>query len=115
MSDEVTRGPVQVELVVHDDGPKGSGLGGVLKATLFLGLAGASIFGVAGSLLGRGVVTWQETPSSLARCQDAVQTAVDAALGNFLVVQLAAIAFGFALVSFVTFVKLRSRQKARVA
>jgi len=113
--DEVIRGPVRVELVVHDDGPKGSGLGGVLKASVALGLAGASLSGVAGSLLGRGLVTWQETPSSLARCQDAVQTAVDAALGNFLIVQLAAFALGFGLVGFVAFVKLRARQKARLA
>lgn len=115
MSDEVERGPVKIELITHEEVVKGSGLGSALKVSLAIGLAGASLTGVAGSLLGRGVVTWQETPSSLARCKDAVQTAVDSALGNFLIVQLAAIAGGFCLVGFAAFVKLRARQKARAA
>jgi hypothetical protein len=115
MSDEATRGPVQVELVIHDDTIKGGGFFSLLKGSIAIGLAGAGITGVLGSLAGRGLVTWQETPSSLATCRDAVQTAVDAALGNFLVVQLVAMAAGFGLLFFASFVKLRARQQARKA
>jgi hypothetical protein len=104
---------VQVELVIHDETVRGGGFFAALKWAIAIGFTGAGIAGVLGSLAGRGVVTWQETPSSLAKCRDAVQTAVDAALGNFLVVQLLALSAGFLLFAFAAFVKVRARQRTR--
>ena len=112
MSNEVGRGPVRVELIVH--GAQGRGLfGGALKGGLFSGLAGGGLFALGGSFLGRALVTWQKTPPSLEECRGVVESSMSTALTSLLGWQLGFLGAGFALGFVVGFVVLRARARAR--
>jgi hypothetical protein len=93
---EAERGPVRVELVLHDEG-RPSLLATRLKGALFLGLAGAGLLATAGSFVGRALVTWQEASPSLGRCKDVVEEAVGGALTSLLGWQLGFLGVGFVL------------------
>ncbi len=114
MSEEGQRGPVRVELVVHDEEGRGL-LGGALKGGLLVGLAGGGLFALAGSFLGRALVLWQETPPSLKDCREVVERSMSTALTSLLGWQLGFLGMGFALGFIAGFVKLRARAKSRAA
>jgi hypothetical protein len=114
MSDEqqpAPRDPVKVELVLHDDAAQGPGFGGLFKASFALGLAGAGVAGILASVLGRGLVTWTETPQALARCRGTVEDAVHSAITSFMTVQGVALGGGFLVAFVLAMVKLRQRAR----
>lgn len=114
MSEEsaTPRGPVRVDVVVHD-GKKRGGLGTSFKMALVIGLAGAALAAAAGTFLGRSLVTWQQASPTLKECRSSVELAVDAALGDFVLYQLLALGGGFALTFLLAFVWLARRKPSR--
>ncbi len=107
----IERGPVRVDVVVHDGKKQGGGLG-ALKVALVIGLAGAALFATAGTFLGRSLVTWQQSSPLLKECRSSVELGVDAALGDFVLWQLLALGGGFALAFLISFVKLARKKRA---
>lgn len=90
------RGPVRVDVVVHDGKKRGGALS-AMKVALVIGLAGAAVLATAGTFLGRALVTWQQASPTLKECRSSVELAVDAALGDFVLYQLLALGGGFAI------------------
>lgn len=113
MSEEsaTERGPVRVDVVVHD-GKKRGGLSSALRAALLVGLAGAALCAAAGTFLGRSLVTWQQASPTLKECRSSVEMGVEAALGDFVLYQLVALGGGFALAFFIAFFWLLKRRPA---
>lgn len=97
------RGPVRVDVVVHDGKKRAGGALSALKAALIIGLAGAALCATAGTFLGRALVTWQQASPTLKECRSSVELGVDAALGDFVLYQLLALGGGFLLAFLVGF------------
>lgn len=110
--DSTARGPVRVDVVVHDGKKRGGGTLSRLKAALLIGLAGAALFATAGTFLGRSLVTWQQASPTLKECRSSVEIGVDAALGDFVLYQLLALGGGFLLAFVVSFFVLSRKKPA---
>ena len=110
MTEAAPRGPVRVEIVVHDEKNKKSGLRRLLYALAF-GFTGAGLAALAGSFAVRGLVTWQQAPASLAQCKGPVEAAVDTALGDFLLWQMLLLGGGFLFAFVVAVWRLFSTRK----
>jgi hypothetical protein len=106
------RGPVRVDVVVHDGKKRGGGPLASLKAALIVGLAGAALLATAGTFLGQALVTWQQASPTLKECRSAVEIGVDAALGDFVLYQLLALGGGFVLAFLVSFYLLTKKKPA---
>lgn len=113
--DKMERGPVRVDVVVHDEKKRGGGALGAFKTAFVIGLAGAALVAVAGTFVGRSLVTWQQSSPTLKECRSSVELGVDAALGDFVLWQLVALGGGFALAFGVSFVKLARKKPATPA
>lgn len=106
------RGPVRVDVVVHDESKRSGGAVSALKTALVIGLAAAAVCATAGTFLGRSLVTWQQAAPSLKECRSSVELGVEAALSDFVIVQLLALGVGFGLAFLISFVKLARKKPA---
>lgn len=105
------RDPPKVEVVVVDPAAARPGLSSTLKSAFALGLMGAGLFGVLGTLLGRKLVAWSGTPEVLAECKQPVEIGVQKAIDHFLIAQGLALGTGFLLLFVLGFSRLRARAR----
>ena len=104
---DAARDPPKVELIIQDPAARKPGVVARLRGAFAIGLMGAGVFGAAGTVLGRKLVTWSETPSTLASCKEPVTIGVTNALDSLLLAQGITLGAGFLLLFVFGYSKLR--------